>query len=155
MHKLPMTEKQKAARLKNLENGRKKRMDKIKQKKEQEQEEEYDIDTSEDEQASESDDDSQFIISKKKPKVPKSKPKDIQPSKKAVGDDKVKGEIDDLKNMVMQLAMLQKKQTRKANKNKKPSSTKIVVLPNNAPSGSGSSVARDNVMDAVRRSLMQ
>ena len=69
--KRPLSDKQKAARIKNLENGRKKRMEMITQKKKaiEEKKDEYDLSSNDDKGSdfsSESDNDA-FVISKKKP----------------------------------------------------------------------------------------
>ena len=114
--KATMTEKQKLARLANLEAGRKKRMELIKQRKDN-ADTEYDISSS-DENNTESDSDSEgFVISKKKQVKKPTKKRDI------------KTELDELKNIVMDMAVMQKKKKNKSQP--KSGGTKIVVLPNN------------------------
>jgi hypothetical protein len=152
--KKPLTDKQKAARIKNLENGRKKRMEMIQQKKAalEDKEGEYDL-SSNDDFSSESDNDD-FIISrassKKKPKidVKKSKPRNIHNN-----PDQLKNEVNELKSIVMELATLQKKQHKARKHVDRPSGgTKIVVLPNN---GAGQpKTCNDSVIEALRRTLM-
>ena len=110
--KKTITDKQKAASLVNLEKGRKKRMETLKQKQKTEKEEkEYDLSSEEENAVSESDDEPAFILSKKPPKVPEKK-KEV---KKPVNDEteKLKGEFEELKNMMFQLASYQKKQNKK------------------------------------------
>src|SRR5437868_5550984 len=102
-----MTEKQKAARLANLERGRKKRLESLKQKKEARARgghEEYDLssvcsDSSETESESEND---AFIISKKKKPKRQKKTSRAKPQ-----DDNLRNDVDELKNMVITLANLQ------------------------------------------------
>jgi hypothetical protein len=149
--KKSITDKQKAARMANLERGRKKRMESIKQKKEgTDKPEEYDLSSNEENDSS-SDDDDTFIISKKKPVA-------VKKNKPVVDENaNLKSEVDELKNMVIELASLQKKQHKvnKKNNSRQNGSTKIVVLPNNANSGnSETKSANDSLMDALRRSLL-
>lgn len=152
--KHPMTDKQKAARLANLERGRKKRMEVIKQKKEADIEPkgvEYDL-SSEDERPDLSSSDSDaFVISKKKPKKKQSK------SEKSplvpLGDD-LRDDFNELKSMVTELAKLQKKQTKvmRHSTQKKDAGTKIVVLPQSA--AAQTTRTHDSVMEALRKSLL-
>ena len=115
--KITMTEKQKAARIANLANDRKKRMEMIKQKKEQKPEE-YDIssnDGSVDESDSSSDSDDAFVISKAKKKNAKTiTPKEQRKSKKTEhpSDNNIRGDVDELKTMILELANMQKKQNK-------------------------------------------
>jgi hypothetical protein len=146
-----MTEKQKAARLSNLETGRKKRAEILKNKKEKA---EYDI-SSEDESTdtnSESDNDG-FIISKKPRKVTMEGPK-RKDNKIVKNEDNLRGEVDELKNVVEALVHLHKKQNKavKNAKAKKSGGTKIVVLPQNLPTQTKTS--NDSLMEALRKSLM-
>ncbi len=133
-----MTDKQKAARMANLAKGREKRMASIKQKKKD--------DINEVELSSEKDsssDEEDFIITKKKP----IKKKEIVEVPKIKEPDR-SSEFDELKNMVIQLASMQKKQNKK-NKERKSGGTKIVLLPNNQPQNN-----QDNgAMEVLRRSL--
>ena len=152
-----MTEKQREARMKNLLIGRKKRMENIKQRKKEEIQkgDEYNLSSDADNESESSDDDVDFIISKKK-KVVKSKKTDK--SKPRSRDDLEypdrKNEIEELKNMVMSLALLQKKQNKvlKKQHTSKPVN-KLVLLPPHAPQPE-SNQARDNMMEMLRRSLM-
>ena len=154
--KRPMTDKQKAARLANLERGRKKRMESIKQKKEVEQEPkgvEYDL-SSEDERPELSSSDSDaFVISKKKPKKKQSK---AEKGPLVPLGDNLRDDFDELKSMVAELAKMQKKQNKSIQRNSAPKKegggTKIVVLPqNNAPQ---TTRMHDSVMEALRKSLL-
>jgi len=138
-----ITAKQKEARLKNLENGRKKRMELIKQRKEQDGG--HDLSSSE-ENNTESDSDSGFIISKKKPnkkvaKRPERKRDEIEYS------NNLKSEFDELKNIVMEMAVKQNKQAKKKSQ-PKSGGTNIVVMP---PQNTQLSAA----MEALRKSVMQ
>ena len=140
--KLPMTEAQKKARMANLERGRAKRMEQIQQKKQEQ--EEYDLSSNDDESNSESDDDA-FIIAKKKvvkaSKIDKkSKPRVIE----RPYDDNLKNEVNELKNIVYELATMQKKQQRRKRSPRPSGGTKIVVLPNNTTNQKPSN---DSVME--------
>jgi len=157
-----MTEKQKAARLANLERGRKKRLESIQQKKEAKTKE-YDLSSqdSNSETESESDNDA-FVISKAK-KTPKVKDRPVKEKKTrfVVGrehrekDDNLRTDVDELKYMVMELAKLQKKQRKTTRKQteKKSGGTKIVVLPQNT-AGIVPTKSNDSLMEALRKSLM-
>ena len=136
--KRPMTDKQKVARLANLEKGRKTRQENI-QKRKEPQDEEYDLDTESDD---ESDDDDDFILSKVKHKLKPSK-NEKKPDKNELKDD-----VNQLKDIVEQLVVMQKKKTKKANKPR--NSTKIVMLP---PSVSAAS-ASNTLLEQLRKSLM-
>ena len=148
-NKRPMTDKQKAARLANLERGRKKRMESIKQKKEDEQEPkgvEYDLSSEDDRPDLSSSDSDAFVISKKKPKK---KQKTEKGPLVPLGDN-LRDDFDELKSMVTELAKMQKKQHKSIQRNsapKKEGGTKIVVLPqNNAPQANR---MHDSVMEAT------
>jgi hypothetical protein len=142
--KKSITDKQKIARLANLEAGRKKRMEQLQKKKQTKKVEEYDLSSSED-SSSDSDEESSYTLSKKKAKT--------APKKEAKKEDaNLKQDFDELKNMVVELASLQKKQN-KALKRKEPKSggTKIVVIP---PNGQDQKQSNDNsTIEALRRSL--
>lgn len=153
--KRTMTEKQKAARLANLERGRKKRLESIKLKKEAKPQEEYDLssNSSNSDEASESDFSDAFIISKKKkmPKTKLAKPRKLTFNENNGRDDNLRNDVDELKNMIVTLANLQKKQNKARKQTKKASGgTKIVVLPQNTPA----SRPNDNLMEALRKSLL-
>ena len=140
-----MTEKQKGARIANLANGRKKRMEMLKQKKEQKPEE-YDIssnDGSLDESDSSSDSEDAFVISKAKKKNAKTEP----PS-----NNNLRGDVDELKTMILELANMQKKQNKSVRKSRPSGGTKIVVLPQNTSGGSQSKAA-DDYMEKLRKSI--
>ncbi len=137
-----MTDKQKAARLKNLEKGRLKRQQLLKQKKD-EGGEEYEVSSS-DSSSSDSDD---LVISRRKPtkktvKVNKSKSSDLE------------NKVDQLSNMVTELANLHKTQTKR--RSKKSGGTKIIMpvmstpATNNTkqPSSLGGNIA--NLINSMR-----
>ena len=161
-----MTEAQKKARMANLANGRKKRMEMLQKKKESPKGTEQEYDLSSDESMSDSSNDSSdneaFVISKKKPKAkPVDKKQKYHGAKVKIAEvekpmhDNLRHEVDELKSIMMELATMQKKQNKVTRKqSKKPAgSTKIVVLPQNNSGGSHSQ-ANDSVMDALRKSLM-
>ena len=105
-----ITEKQKAARMANLEKGRAKRKEMMNKKKETPKHEEYDLEDLYDGDGDDSSDDETFVISKQKPKQSKAKNNnENHPTR----EDILKNEVDELKNMVIQLATLQKKQNKK------------------------------------------
>lgn len=106
----PITEKQRQARIKNLAAGREKRLANVQAKKKPIQE--YDIDSDD------SSDDDEFVLSKKK----KGGSKPTAP-KEPKGD--LKGELQELRGMMFQLAKQQKKHKAR------PPSNKIVVIPQN------------------------
>lgn len=122
-----ITEKQKAARKLNLAKGRAKKQSMMAKKKEEPQHEEYDIGSDDEYEADQSSDDETFVISKQKSKQNKSKPsKETKPSR----EDSLKGEVDELKTMIMQLAKNQKAQN-KQNKERRPKIS--VLLPTSQP----------------------
>jgi hypothetical protein len=158
-----MTEKQKAARLANLERGRKKRMESIKQKKVDDKEPkqvEYDLSSNGSSSSDSDESDNDFIISKK-PKVEKAqflKTPTKHKKQKPVKDpdfDLMRSDVDELKNMIFDLASLQKKQNKRSTQKRESRSgggTKIVVLPqNSAPS---QNKVNDSMLEALRKSLM-
>ena len=153
--KITMTEKQKAARIANLANGRKKRMEMLKQKKEQKPEE-YDIssnDGSLDESDSSSDSEDAFVISKAKKKNAKTvTPKERRKSKKTEppSNNNLRGDVDELKTMILELANMQKKQNKTVRKSRPSGGTKIVVLPQNT---SGGAKVSDDYMEKLRKSI--
>ena len=143
--KRPMTDKQKQARLANLEAGWKKRKEA--------KNEEYDL-SSEDSSETESDNEA-FVISKKKRKQAVKKPirssrsrDDLIQNKDLKSRDYSPNEFSELKQIVTDLAHSVKKQAK--DQKKKVGGTKIVVLPNNS---SQSKPPNDNLM-ALRKSLM-
>ena len=153
--KRSITDKQKKARLANLEAGRKKRMEALQKKKAtKENEQEYDLSSEEENDSSDSDDDSSFVVSRKKP-VKKESVK-VSKTKLVVSNDesnKLKTDVDELKNMVFELASMQKKQNKinKKSHERKSGGTKLVVLqPNNTPQEQKQD---NNTMEALRRSL--
>jgi hypothetical protein len=153
-----MTEKQQVARLANLEKGRKKRLETIKHQKDQKGNgvnEEYDLssDYSNESPSSESDNDA-FIISKKK-RVPRITTKSHKPQKRYQSPD-LRNEVDEIKNMVIELAKMQQKQnkTKRKTSRKKSGGTKIVVLPQNTSASPPVRGSNDCLIDALRKSLM-
>ena len=142
-----ITDKQKAARKANLAKGREKRMETIKQKKEDTKNEEYDLSSNDgDNDVDESSSDDDLIISRKKPTKTKQVKKD---------DNSLKNELDELKNMVIDLATLQKKQNKQNKQKRSNGGTKIVVLPNNQTQQQPEQNTQSNhLIDALRRSLM-
>ena len=168
--KRKMISKQKEARMKNLEKGRIKRMKALKQKKESKAEE-YDL-SSDAEWSSaasqSSSDDNGFVISRKKKAVPKVAPTDneIRTRRKVIDkrdfsyENNLKKDVDELKSMVKESAILHKKQSRavkdaktKARAKRSSGGTKIVVLPQNN-SQQNNRNPNDSVMDALRKSIM-
>jgi hypothetical protein len=140
--KRKITAKQKEARLKNLEAGRKKRMEQLQQKKEEGDEGYYNDSSSE--SSSDSDD---LVISRLKAKKKTGKTSVIKRVMKA--DNKLEDQVNELRNMVTDLALLHKKQKSKTKKRSTPP-VNINVLPNNPPAKtSGGNTA----MDALRRSF--
>ncbi len=159
-----MTDEQRRVRLDNLARGRKKRAEMVKQKKEQKPEE-YDIssnDGSLDESDSSSDSDNDaFVISKakkKQPKPVKEKEKVLRSSRKSTerahskNNENLKGEVDELKTMIIELANMQKKQNKSVRKSRPSGGTKIVVLPQNTSGGSQTKGA-DDYMEKLRKSI--
>lgn len=145
--KQKITNKQKDARLMNLELGRKKRMENIKQRKEAEKNkpEEYDLSSN-----SESESDDGFVISKKKPakKVAFTTPPNV--ALKPRVDDNLRSEMNELKNIVLELANIQKKQNKKKDKQSNKG-TKIVVLPPSTSGGGTTSLGSE--MERLKKSL--
>lgn len=150
--KRTMTDKQKAARLANLERGRRKRLDELKQKNETKPTEEYDLSS-----VSNSSTDSEsegFVISKRKKKEPrvKSATKSERHRPPVLARDDLRNDVDDLKYAVIELAKLQKKQNKTRKQTKRSSGgTKIVVLPQGTAQPNS---PNDGLMEALRRSLM-
>ena len=158
--KRTMTEAQKKARLANLEKGRLKRKEALKQKQES-KEEEYDLSSESLSSASDGSDESDneaFVISRKKKVVPrdvvmKSQRAQRSKSNKPNENENLKQDFDELKNMVQELAMMHKKQAAKKKPRSGGGSTKIVVLPQSNQNNNTRS-SNDSVMDALRKSLM-
>ena len=156
-----MTDKQKSARCLNLAAGRKKRMDAIKQKKEKP--DEYDISSNDgsidESDSSDSSDNDAFVLTKAKQKktIPDHHKK-ITNKKKSNKDNNLRGDVDELKSMMIELANMQKKQHKASKKrsSKKSGGTKIVVLPQHAPQPVTASQTRaytDSSLDVLRKSL--
>ena len=107
----PITEKQRAARLANLASGRKKRMEAalakkglVSQKQQHEEATDYDTDYDTDESSSEG-----FVISKKK--QTRVRPRtDVEPNDLR----SLRGDFDELKDIVKQMAILQKKSRKRS-----------------------------------------
>ena len=158
-NKKVLTDAQKAARLKNIQKASKVRMQNINERKKVKEQEEYDLSSNEENESSSESDNDAFIISKKKPtKKTKVVEKTIKPRVlDRTFDDKsykLKNELDELRNIVTDMALMQKKQHKATRKqtNRTSGGTKIVVLPQSQ--GSNQSGPSDTVMDALRRSLM-
>jgi hypothetical protein len=160
--KKPMTEKQKAARTANLEKARAVRAEKKKNKilDYPSSDEDYTDD-------SESSDNDAFVISKKKPSDKNTKLKMVErKSRKSKKQDieYVMNDVDELKNMVYELAALQKKQqksTKRKSRGSKSGGTNIVVVPQNQHPSQGQSQTtqktnqvHDSILEALRKSLM-
>lgn len=155
--KLRMTEKQKAARLANLEAGRKKKAELVKQKKMQQNE--YDLSSSSSDSC-DSESDASFIMKKVvKPKQNKIKERSLNRSDEANFGfdpkyDNLKNYVDEIKNSLVELANNQKKQNKATRKQTKRASggTKIVVLPQNNPQTKTNSELA--YLESLRKSLM-
>ena len=151
-NKKPMTEAQKKARLINLQKGRE-----VRKQKQESKGKEYDL--SSDSQSDSESDNEAFVISRKKKVVPKEV---VERSRKSVhmeqpqNTNNYQKDFDELRNMVQELAALQKKN--KANSSKRSNGgTKIVGLPQNnshaSKNNSQSSKNDDGTMDFLRKSL--
>lgn len=146
--KKPMTDKQKAARLLNLERGRQ-----IRKEKQQAKSQEYDLSSESSESDSESDNDA-FVISRTKKVVPKEVVMKQSRSRKHVEEpreSKLEKEFDELKNAVYDLM---KKSTKQPKPKRSGGGTKIVVVPQNAPQ-SKSRTTNDIVLEALQNSFMK
>ena len=160
-----MTDKQKSARCLNLAAGRKKRMDAIKQKKEKP--DEYDISSNDgsidESESSDSSDNDAFVLTKAKKRSGKTDAlqKQLKSKKretKQPTSDNLRGDVDELKSMMIELANMQKKQHKASKKrsSKKSGGTKIVVLPQQTSAPVTASQIRahtDSSLDALRKSL--
>ena len=128
----------------------------MKQKKEGKKQEEYDLSSNDDKSESSESDNEAFIISKKKSKKTPPPKQTLKPRDRAFDDKSIalKNELDELRNIVTDIALMQKKQHKVTKKqtNRPSGGTKIVVLPQ--AQTSNSSGPSDSVMDALRRSLM-
>lgn len=122
-------------------------MENIKQRKEAEKNkpEEYDLSSN-----SESESDDTFVISKKKPtkKVAYTTPPNV--ALKSVADDNLRSEMNELKNIVLELATIQKEQNKKKDKESNKG-TKIVVLPPSTSGGGATSLGSE--MERLKKSL--
>lgn len=138
--KKSITDKQKVARLANLEAGRKKRAEMLQKKK---KEQEYDLSSNESEDSDSESEDESFVVSKRRP-AKKPKPQDE--------NNQLKQDVNDLKNMVVELATLQKKQNKELKKTRttKSSGTKVVVVQPNQPE---KLIETNSTLEALRRSL--
>ena len=109
-----MTDKQKNARLLNLEKGRLKRKETLKQKQESKGEE-YNLSSDESESNESESDNDAFVISRKNKYVPKDVViKSQTNNNKCSNDDtnNLKKDFDELRSMVEELATMQKKQAK-------------------------------------------
>ena len=158
-----MTDKQKEARCLNLATGRKKRMDAIKQKKEKP--DEYDISSNDgsidESESSDSSDNDAFVLTKAKKRSGKTEAlqKQLKSKKretKQPTSDNLRGDVDELKSMMIELASMQKKQHKASKRRSSKKGTKIVVLPQHAPQPVTASQTRaytDSSLDVLRKSL--
>ena len=123
-------------------------METIKQKKEDTKNEEYDLSSNDgDNDVDESSSDDDLIISRKKP----TKTKQV----KKQDDNSLKNELDELKNMVIDLATLQNRQNKQNKQKRSNGGTKIVVLPNNQTQQQPEQNTQSNhLIDALQGSLM-
>ena len=145
--KRQITEKQREARLANLANGRKKRAALLQQKKEssafeQEQKKyEYDISSGD----SYSDGSSDFVISRKKPTKARKEPP------KSETDSNLRNDMNELRSIVTELAILQKKTKQRASSEgrSKGSGTKVIVVPQPVSQSKPS----DDYMEKLRKSI--
>ena len=143
-----ITDKQKAVRMANMKKARAVRMENLKKKKE-EQVEEYDLSSNND-SSSESDADA-FIISKKKPmKRTREDAKSVKVNKPR--DDNLQKDFNELKNIVYEIATMQKKQN-KTRRERPSGGTKIVVLPNNGSGSNQTKSSHDSVIESLKRTL--
>lgn len=143
----PITEKQRAARLANLASGRKKRMEAALAKKEQSMNEEStDYDT--DESSSEG-----FVISKKK--QTRVRPRaDVEPNDLR----SLRGDFDELKDIVKQMAILQKKSRKRSKSVPVPlpqrEATNVIVVGGSATKPEVTqSRAQDDYMAKLRKTI--
>lgn len=150
--KKEMTEKQKKARLNNLLVGRQKRMENLKRKKEEKNNKQDEYDLTSEEPTDSSSDEGDFIISKKKPAKKKDAPKPKPRSRDESPPQK--NEIEELKNMVMDLALMQKKHNKAIRKHTTKPVNKLVLLPQTSAPAHESNHMRDSMMDMLRKSLM-
>ena len=146
----PITEKQRAARLANLASGRKKRMEAAKAKKQSNQHEEatdYDTDDT-DESSSEG-----FVISKKK--QTRVRPRtDVEPNDLR----SLRGDFDELKDIVKQMAILQKKSRKRSKSVPVPlpqrEATNVIVVGGSATKPEVTqSRAQDDYMAKLRKTI--
>jgi len=148
--KRQITEKQREARLANLANGRKKRAAMIQQKKEKKNYE-YDISSEEASFSSDSDGSSDFVISKKKARKDRKEPKKKERDEDS-GISEVKSELNELRNIVTNMALLHKKtMKRTSSENRsKGSGTKVIVVPQQV---SSQNKPTDDYMEKLRKSI--
>lgn len=175
--KRQMTDKQKVARLANLEKGRLKRLGNVNKKKDIEDRSkhtvEYDLSSEyTNDSSSDSEGSGDFVISKKKTKFKENKSISTQKPIKRRKDntkakprynelDKYNNDIDELKKMVYTLANLQKeqhravkKQSKKTDRSARQGSTKIVVLPQNTQAPTKPRTYHDSTIELLRKSLL-
>ncbi len=143
-----ITDKQKAARIANLEKGRQKRLEKLQQKKESKEQ----YSASEDDTSS-SDSDEGYVISKKKPtKIVKTKGRVIDESS-FMGS---KNELDELKKIMMEMAIKQKQHDKALRRqNKRSKSPAVVVVPQYGEGHNVPKASNNPVYNALRDKIMQ
>ena len=138
-----ITDKQKAARIANLEKGRLKRLEKLKMKKEDKHDP-----SSEDESSSDSESDEDFVISKKKSKAKQPRGRIVDRSSFA-SETASKSEVDELKKIMMEMAIIQKQQGKAVRKQKRRSrSPKVVVVPQY---GAGTTAEKQSNIRCIER----
>lgn len=145
-----LTDKQLAARRENLKKGREKRMANLQNKKEEKPHIEYDLESQGSDSESSSDGD--FVISKKKVVEKKNGPKPRTRDDVEYNKTSSKNEIEELKNMVMELAIMQKKNSKSIRKQQgKPS--KVLLIPPTQQPAQPPKLGNDTMMDHLRKSL--
>lgn len=145
--KKKITEKQLAARLENLKKGREKRMANVTKKKE-ETEYEYDLGSQDASDSSSSDGD--FVISRQKVVNKKNGPKPRRKEEIEIPTYASRNEFEDLKNMVRDLAVMQKKNN-KAMKKQQPS--KLVLIPPQQQQAAPVHTFYDSTAERLKKSL--
>jgi len=126
---------------------------KILSRKKENKVEEYDVSGSESGSDTDNDD---FILKRKKPKTRQLVVKERTDKKPKQKDDDyldLKDEMNEMKDMIQQLALLQKKQNKKARKKSGGTKLAVVNMPNTPPEIKAPS-SHDSLMEALRKSLM-
>lgn len=145
-----LTEKQLAARRENLRKGREKRMENLKGKKDEKPQYEYDL-GSHDADSEDSSSDDEFVISKKKVVSKKNGPKPR--TREEVEYPPSKNEIEELKNMVLELAIMQKKNNKSLKKQQGKPSKVLLIPPTTQQQATQPKQLNDTMIDHLRKSL--